>query len=148
MKKILSMLLIGSLMLPLMLSCSSDDDEVEINNYIIGAWKSYKVVEYYDFLGEGDSYEVTKNGSLSSYYIEMDIKDNGTLVFSYWTKGKNGQSQWVEGLESYTIKGDILSITDSSSDTMDFVFDSKAKTLCLLINASTQKTISLYLKKK
>ena len=153
MKKLLSLLLLVGFMMPLMVSCGSDDEEEVPDNStsssIKGMWHSFKATFYLS--GQSATEEVTKTGDLSFLYFEMNIKGDGTLVFSGWSQGENGQSRWIDGPGKYVVKGDVVSVTDSSGDTMDFVFDSKDKTLCLPINTTVSGSlakVNVYLKKK
>ncbi len=147
MKKILNLLLVG-LMIPFIVSCSSDDDEnVDINNYIVGAWHSYKATVYYE--GKSASVDITKSGQYSDMYIEISFNQDGTMVESAWQKNDSGLKNWVQEDARYTIKDDIVSIKDSGG-VVDLLFDSKTKELCLQSSTtyvgSTMRT-NIYFKK-
>ena len=145
MKKILSLLLV-SLMIPFIVSCSSDDDEnVEINSYIVGTWHSYKVT--YNYEGEKITQEVTKTGDFSSAYYEIIFKQDGTMTLFYWRLNNSGASSWEQAPGKYLIKGDIVSIYESFKEVTDFQFDSKSKDLCLQVLLSGGIKLNIYLKK-
>ena len=131
-----------------MVSCSSDDDEVDIKNYIVGSWHSYKATVYYE--GQSASVDVTKSGHYSDMYIEFTFNQNGTMVMSAWQTNTSGLKNWVQDNGRYSIKDDIVSIIDSDGEVIDVVFDSKTKNLCMQSSTtyigSTIRT-NLYLKK-
>lgn len=145
MKNILSILLVG-LMIPLMVSCGSDDDEVaDVNSYIVGEWHSYKAT--YNYEGETITQEVTKTGDFSSAYYEILFKKDGTMTLYYWRLNNSGASKWEQAPGRYVVKGDIVSIYDSFIEVTDLLFDSKSKNLCLQVLLSSGTKLNIYFKK-
>ena len=149
MKKILSVFLLIGMMMPVWVSCSSDDEEeVDLNSYIVGTWHSYKVTyNYEDYEGETITQEVTKTGDFSSAYYEMIFKQDGTMTLFYWRLNNSGTSSWEQAPGKYIIKGDIVSIYESFKEVTDFQFDSKSKDLCLQVRLSSSIKLNIYLKK-
>ncbi len=148
MKKQLVFILILMIM-PLVVACGDDgDDIVDVKSYIVGKWHS-TTGEVYAY-GEKASVRITKTGDMSAAYYEIMFYTNGTLSFSYWKSENNGLTQWVEEKGTYTIKGDVVTITDRTGDKSDFLFDAKQRSLCMHMFYTyngTQATINIYLKK-
>ena len=148
MKKILNVIVLIGLMMPLMVSCGSDDEEVELNSYIVGTWHSYKAIyNYYNYEGEIITQEVTKTGDFSSAYYEMIFKKDGTMTLFYWRLNNSGASSWEQAPGKYIIKGDTVSIYGSFKEVTDFQFDSKTKNLCLQVLLASGIKLNIYLKK-
>ena len=126
-------------------SCS--DDPVVLDNYIIGSWHTYKGV--ISASGENKTIDISKTGEYSLAYIEVDFQNGGQAVARGWNTNSNGITKWVEEKCTYSIKNDIVSVTDSNGETVSLTFDSN-KTLCyktMIKVDGIPVTITAYLKK-
>ena len=138
-----------AMVLPTMVACGDNDDpEVDINSYVIGKWHSSYAEVYNN--GQRNSVEINKTGEFASVYIEMSFKKDGTCLLGGWQQDSNGLLKWYEEEGKYSIKGDMVDVTDSDGYTISMVFDNKQKTLCIhtitTVN-NTQVTVNLYLTK-
>lgn len=128
--RFLSMML-AVMILPFMAACSSsdDDDPVLLESYIIGTWHTYKASGY----GNSQSVEIdiTKTGEYSAAYEEVVFEKGNKVTIKSWVLDKNGITHWTETPCTYTVKGDIVTITDPNGESGDLVFDAKEKTLLL-----------------
>ena len=121
------------IMMPLLIACSSDDDPISLNSYIVGTWHSFKATGYGN--GQSVNMDISKTGDYSAAYSELTFESGNKSVMRGWVTDKNGLSHWKEDACTYTINGDIVIVKDSQGETADFVFDSKDRTL--LIKGST-----------
>ncbi len=110
-------------------SCSDDDDSTPLNlsEYIIGNWHSYKMDAYMD--GEKVSVSLTKTGQYSQGYIELEFKQDGKAIGRSWQQDKNGMSQWVEQSASYSLSGTTVTLHWGDGDDEQLFFDEKSKNL-------------------
>lgn len=128
-------------------SSCGDDDSVVLDNYIIGSWHTYKgVISKY---GENKTIDISKTGEYSLAYIEVDFQNGGQAVARGWNTNSNGLTKWIEEKCTYSIKNEIVNVTDSNGETVSLTFDSN-KTLCyktvITVNG-IPVTITAYLKK-
>lgn len=137
-------------MLPLMTACSSDDDDIfSIDSYIIGFWHSYKAIGYTE-TSESATFDIDKTGPYSAAYWELTFSKDNKMKLCGWLQDDNGISHWVEDLGTYSIKDNIVTITDSEGGTVDLLFDYNAKTLMIRTVTTVdgrQITVNIYLKK-
>lgn len=109
-------------------ACSSDDD-IEIANlesYIKGKWHSYRAVVSAN--NESIEVPVTKTGQYSAFYWEIIFKEGNKVDMSYYEEDTNGNSRWMTETNSYSVKGDVVTIYDSENS-IDFIFDPGSKTM-------------------
>ena len=145
-----SMMLLVAMMMPLMVACGGDDDDdiSSFKSYIIGTWFSYKA----DFGTNGNSQtvDVSMTGENSAYYYICEIKDGGEAVLKAWEVDFGGNSYWAAMSCTYRIKGYVVTLTDNSGRTYDFVFDPSSRNLVLTSSSSyndTLYTLNVYLMK-
>lgn len=151
--KVLSMFLLVAMMATVLVGCSKDDDApVDLKTYAIGTWHSYKATVYFldgEYAGESEEAMISKTGQYSDMYWELNFQNTNNATFAFFQQDGNGVSHWVDGLVSYSIKGDVVTIRDSESS-MDFVFNSNDKTLSVqiskVIDGISTRTV-LYLRK-
>ena len=117
------------IIMPLLAACSSDDDPISLNSYIVGTWHSFKISGYGN--GQSVNLEISKTGDYSAAYSEMTFESGNKAVMRGWVTDKNGLSHWEEDACTYTINGDIVIVKDSKGGTADLVFDGKDRTLLL-----------------
>jgi hypothetical protein len=129
-------------------SCSNDDEDVDINTYIKGKWYSYKA-SVSDKNGTTDA-DISKTGKLSLVYYEFLFKEDNIVDFSYYKDDVNKMSKWVTETLQYSIKGDVVTLYDSSGS-MDLFFNENERSLYLRIAGDSSngdyKTIFIYLRK-
>jgi len=117
------------IIMPLLAACSSDDDPISLNSYIVGTWHSFKGSGYGN--GQSADIEITKTGVYSAAYSEVTFESGNKAVMRGWLTDKYGLSHWEQEACTYTINGDIVIVKDSQGETADFVFDAKDRTLLL-----------------
>lgn len=117
--KTISLWLLLAMLLPVVSSCSSDDDDsVDLKTYIVGTWRSHKGTVYY--MGETNSVPIDKTGALYMAYWEMTFRANGTMTIAFWKPEEF--TTWMEETATYTITGDVITITDDEGEKTDLVF--------------------------
>ncbi len=122
---ILSLLII-SIFAASLISCSDNDSPVDFESYLIGTWRTYKGVVYYD--GEKFTTDITKTGEYSGSYMEFTFKQGGTGIGRIWQKDDNGATRWIEEGINYTVSGNTVTIHDEG-DPLQLSFDEKLKNL-------------------
>lgn len=126
-------------------SCGGDDSQpVDLNSYILGNWRSYRVTGFYQ--GETINMDVDKTGPLSMVYWEMNFKQNGIITMGYWKP--EYYTTWGEENYQYSIKGNMVTLTDSNGESIDLVF--KDYELCLKLTQSyngSPLTLNVFLRK-
>ena len=151
--KVLSMFLLVAMMATVLVGCSKDDDTpVDLKSYAIGSWHSYKATVFFldgKYAGESEEVTISKTGEYSEVYWELELYENGNGTLAYFQKDGEGINHWVDGIVSYSVKGDIVTVSDSEAS-IDFIFNPGDKTLSVqiskVIEGISTKTI-LYLKK-
>lgn len=143
--KTVSLWLLLAMLLPVVSSCSSDDDDpVDLKTYIVGTWSSYKGTVYY--LGQTTDVTVDKTGAMSVAYFEMTFRADGSMTIGFWDP--EVAASWVEEPATYTVKGDIVTIIDSDGEKGDLVF--KDRNLYLKITEMYEgypMTVNILMKK-
>ena len=145
--KFLSMLVLA-MALPVILSCSSDDEE-PLESVIVGQWHSYKAVVSNSY-GKS-SFDVTQNGEYAAFYMEAIFSSDKTVLVKTWME--NGQSyNWGEMKCAYTIDGNDLTIVPENSEKTVAKYYPKDKNIIwtMLIKDRTTGdliTTNLYFKK-
>lgn len=127
-------------------SCKSDDDDVILEDYIVGTWHSYKMVVFLN--GEQQTLNISRDGLYSELYIEGVFKADGTCIEYEWEQDENGQAIWTSENGTYAINGNTLLITTGAIEELSF--DRSSKSLCLRGVIETEygdATIYVYLKK-
>lgn len=131
------------IMMPLLVACSSsDDDPISLNSYIVGTWHSFKASGYGN--GQSVNIEITKTGEYSAAYSEVTFESGNKAIMRAWVIDQNGLSHWMEDSGTYTINGDMVKVKDSQGETADFVFDAEDKTLLIKGSAITPEGILIY----
>lgn len=130
------------IMMPLLVACSSDDDPISLNSYIVGTWHSFKATGYGN--GQNVNIEITKTGDYSAAYSEVTFESGNKAIVRAWVIDKNGLSHWVEDTGTYTINGDMVIVKDSQGETADFVFDAKDRTLVIKGSSTTPEGVLIY----
>lgn len=141
--KNLSLWMAFLMMLPLVSACG-DDDEPNLDSYILGTWHSYKAKAYY--MGETISMPIDRTGAMSSVYWEMTFRKGGSMTLGYWIS--ETFNTWGEVDCRYSINNDIVTITDSDGKTISMVY--KDKSLCLQATTTYEgdpMKVNVYLKK-
>lgn len=140
--KYLSMMLVV-MILPLMVACSSDDDDpVSLESYIVGTWHTFKATGFGN--GQSVNIDITKTGEYSAAYEEGTFEKGNKVIIRSWVPDKNGMTHWTETPCTYTIKGDIVTIKDSNGESADLIFDTKEKTLLLKSTVVNSDGIQIY----
>ena len=130
-------------------ACSSDDDNEDVNveSYIKGKWRSYKAVVSAN--NQTVELDVTKTGQYSAFYWEVTFKDGNKVEMSYYEESSNG-NKWLTETDSYTVRGDVITIADSENSA-DFIFDQSSKTMFLRISGQVENvgytTVFIHLRK-
>lgn len=133
--KFLSMMMLVVMMMPLIVSCGGDDDEIiSLETYIIGTWRSYKAVVKAN--GKSQTVDINKTGENSSLYYECEAKSGGTAILRGWIADTNGILKWTEVPCTYLIKGDVVTLIESSGEMTDLVFESSSKNMVLMMSSS------------
>lgn len=89
MKKILSYVLLMMSTFVLLTSCDKDDDNfdnVNVSDYIIGTWHSYKIVGHWN--NQTIESEVTKTNEFSVSYGEITFRKDGRCISSAYVQGE------------------------------------------------------------
>jgi hypothetical protein len=137
-----SMKLVMIMMPLLMACCSSDDDPISLNSYIVGTWHSFKASGYGN--GQSLNIEITKTGEYSAAYSEVTFESGNKAIMRAWVIDQNGLSHWIEETGTYSINGDMVKVKDSQGETADFVFDAKDRTLLIKGSATTPEGTLIY----
>ncbi len=123
MKQIRFFGMLMALMMPLLVfnACGDDDEDVELDTYIVGKWKTYKLkVSLND---EEKTFDITKTGNYSTYYFELDFKSNGIVsVSSYETDKETNISEWVTEDCQYTLGDGVVNI-HREGNTIQLILD-------------------------
>lgn len=146
-----SMILLAVLFVPVLSSCGDDEDELSgssLDSYIIGTWRSYKatVTAY----GETETISVSKTGDNSAMYMECEVRKGGSAVYKFWQTDANGMTHWTEEPLQYTVKGDIVTMTDSNGEAADLLFDQSSRDMIIQMNLfqdGTSYAVKLFFKK-
>lgn len=130
-------------------SCSSDDNnEIPIDSYLKGKWYSYKAVVSAN--NQSVEVEVSKTNQYSQFYYEADFRDNNQVDMSYYNVENNTSTRWTTETDSYSIKGDVITIYDSK-DAIDFFYSPKEKNMYMRIAGNVDgvgwTTIFIYFRK-
>lgn len=154
--KNLSIFMLVALISATFASCSKDDDNAvfDLNSYIIGSWHSYKGTIYItggQYGGNSQDVEISKTGQLSQSYFEFTFQNAGRVKMGAYQKDDNGVMNWQEENGTYRINGDIVTLTDADGVSVNVVFNTKDRTLCLQ-GAGTNENgipykVSIYMKK-
>ena len=132
--------------IPIIQSCG--DDEVDLNSYIVGEWRSFKISV--QLAQQNVEVEVEKAGLNSQAYCEMTFKKDGSCIMNSWETDSKGLSSWITEYASYTVKGNTVTLTDGT-DVINLNFDSKQKTLYLRMSSEVEGygnvTCFMYLRK-
>lgn len=101
-----------ALMMPLLVfNACGDDDDVELDSYIIGKWTSYQLKVSLN--NEEKTFDITKTGKYSIYYCELNFKNNGIVTASsYDIDEDTGLSEWETEDFHYTLGDGVVNITD------------------------------------
>lgn len=147
--RIVAMMLIVMLTAVCFNSCGDDDvnDVIESNDFVLGTWRSYKVVGYVQ--GEKAELSVSKNGENSAAYIELTFEKNGTVVGYSWKQDENGVSSWTKETGNYTVNNGVVNLT-FGNETSSLMYDKNERALYLRGVSNTEygaMTIYIYLKK-
>jgi hypothetical protein len=148
--KKMSLWMLALIMMPLMVACSGSDDDVEVSldTYIIGLWHSYEGNVYYN--GESKTASIDKTGQFSQSYIEIQFSNNKKATIWGWVQDEYGLSHWTEETDTYTIKGNTVTLYDENEASVDLLFDRSNKTLMIrgvqMVDGK-QATVNIYLKK-
>lgn len=148
--KFWSMLMLVAMMLPLYSSCSkdSDDNSRPLDSVITGNWHSYHATAYGN--GKKAEFDISKTGQYAQMYYEVTFFDGGSATFRHWETDTSGAMHWKEEDITYQVKGDIVTMRDSDGETIDVTYDSRAMTLCLMVNGVVNDVsiqINVYLRK-
>lgn len=154
--KTLSIFMLMALMIAAFASCSKDDDneDFNLNTYIVGTWHSYKITVYVQggqYSGQSVDAEISKTGQYSESYVELTFKEGGQARMGAYKKNDNGVMNWYEENGTYYISGDVVTITDNNGEDDNVVFDTRSKNLCIQGTGVTENGIpykvTAYLKK-
>ena len=141
-------MLLLAMALPVILSCSSDDEE-PLENVILGQWHSYKAVVSNGYGKK--TIDVTQNGEYAAFYMEAIFSSDKTVLVKGWME--NGQSyNWGEMKGAYTIDGNDLTIVADNNEKTVAKYYPKDKNIIwtMLIKDRTTGdliTTNLYFKK-
>ena len=129
-------------------ACSSDDGEVSIDSYLKGKWHTYKAVV--SAQNQSVDLDITKTGQYSQFYYEAVFKDGNKVDMSYYKVDDNTASRWETETDSYSIKGDIVTIYDEK-DAIDLFFSPKEKNMYMRVAGEVENvgytTVFLYFRK-
>ena len=145
--KLLSMFLLA-MALPVLVSCSGDDEE-PLESVIVGQWHSYKAVVSNSNVKK--TIDVTQNGEYAAFYMEATFASDKTVLVKTWME--NGQTYyWGDMKCVYTIDGNDLTIVADNNEKTVAKYYSKDKNIIwtMLIKDRTTGgliTTNLYFKK-
>lgn len=126
-------------------SCNRNDDSVgNLEEFIIGTWRSYKCVVYAQ--GERYDVEVSKNGRYSHTYFEFTFKSNGEAICEFWDVDDYGSSFWVKKEVCYTLDDNIVELYNESSP-LTLMYDEDERALYFRYYPSSEGYGFLYLRK-
>lgn len=97
-------------------ACSNDDEPGDLDSYIIGTWRTYKLVGYLEngggLIKDGEPIEtdISKNGAHSEVYIEFTFEKNGIVTGGKWETDNNGLSTWFTNTGEYKINGNMVEV--------------------------------------
>lgn len=82
--KVMSMFLLVAMMATVLVGCSKDDDDdnFDLNSYIIGSWHSFKGTVYVtggQYSGISQDVEISKTGQFSQSYVVLTFQDGGRV---------------------------------------------------------------------
>lgn len=155
-KKVMSMFLLVAMMATVLVGCSKDDDDdnFDLNSYIIGSWHSFKGTVYVtggQYSGISQDVEISKTGQFSQSYVVLTFQDGGRVRMGTFKNDDNGIMNWYEENGAYHISGDVVTLTESDGTSSAIVFDSKDRTLCLqgvgINDSGIPYKASIYMKK-
>lgn len=134
--------------LPIITSCGSDDEDISIDNYLIGKWHTYKAVVTAQ--NQSVDLDVTKTNQYSQVYYEAVFMSNYKVVFSYYEVDENKVSRWHSETLSYSVKGDVITVYDDEG-AIYFFYNSKDKTMYIRladeVNNIGYTTVFIYFRK-
>lgn len=134
--------------LPIITSCGSDDEDISIDNYLIGKWHTYKAVV--SAQNQSVDLDVTKTNQYSQVYYEAVFMSNYKVVFSYYELDENKVSRWHSETLSYSVKGDVITVYDDEG-AIYFFYNSKDKTMYIRladeVNNIGYTTVFIYFRK-
>ena len=145
--KLLSMFLLA-MALPVLVSCSGDDEE-PLESVIVGQWHSYKAVVSNSNVKK--TIDVTQNGEYAAFYMEATFASDKTVLVKTWME--NGQTYyWGDMKCVYTIDGNDLTIVADNNEKTVAKYYPKDKNIIwtMLIKDRTTGdliTTNLYFKK-
>ena len=119
---------------PLFCACGDDDNEesieyVDVSTYILGKWKTYKATANNG--QQSMTQSISKDGTLSEAYIEVEFKTGGIASVSAWSVDNNGLSSWETEQGTYTVDGNTVKISSEDGGSFSLTFDQKSKELYL-----------------
>ena len=83
-------------------SCGSDDDDdISIDNYLIGKWHTFKAVV--SAQNQSVDLDITKTGTYSQFYFEAVFNTNNKVDMSYYKVDANNASRWETETENYSL---------------------------------------------
>lgn len=127
-------------------SCSDDNDDVNIETYIKGKWCSYKAEISAN--NKTVNLKVSRTGEYSDFYYEFVFKDNNKVENSYYENVANQNSRWKTETDTYSIKGDVVTIYDGRNF-MDLFVKGKSLYIRTAVNVENigYATVFVYLRK-
>ena len=128
--KLLSLLILF-VVLPALVSCGDEDEQVPLESVIAGKWYSYKA----DIMSNGNkkTVSVTQNGEYASFYHEVVAASNGTAVLKTWELDETSQV-WQWGKEEncvFTIQDNELTLIEPSGNKTTATYDPKDRIFIL-----------------
>ncbi len=126
------------MIMPLIVSCSKDDDDsADIHSYIVGKWHTSHYEDVID--DKRSTYEITATDK--ERYREITFNKDNTVTFGRWYINNVGECYWSEHTRRYAINNNTVSIIDEEGNSYkinDLLYDSKQKTLCEHIRIRTE----------
>ena len=118
------------MIMPLIVSCSKDDDDsADIHSYIVGKWYTSHYEDVID--DKRSTYVITATDK--EQYREITFNKDNTMTIGCWHINHEGEYYWSEHTYRYAINNNTVSTIDEDGNSYkinDKLYDSKQKTLC------------------
>ena len=138
-------------------SCSSDDDNTEVNDIstVIGnekKWCIYKVKYKYSN-GEEITIDVDKYENYTTLYREFTFREDNTCTIAGWEEETNKITKWSYTEAVYTVKDDVITICYDKETVECYAYDKRTKNLIATVSFKTTTspiltgTATIYIKR-